>query len=338
MKQFIGTLTVLIFITIIPNAILGIARLYTGDTIPFVINRNKAMITPKESPDSAIHISRVFPKSDLSREAVYGLDSIVKYTDRFGFSNVVENRSPGILYMGDSFLSDHHLSSSEGLQSLTNQKSGKNICYNISSMGCSGFRVYNELKNNYFKSTPKYIILEVVERNMYDAITKSYKELEQNLFKTEPYNNLFFDLILGNNVKNLRKSKLFGEYGPKTGTERKINKDNIWFLNNQLTPLTESNIDEMIGCMIKTKALLRKKGVKIIYILAPDKESMFPGVFGTSKLGALQDEMRDNGIEFIDVYSRLKENGPRYYFAGDTHWNGEAIEVVTDSVVSRCSF
>ena len=83
---------------------------------------------------------------------------------------------------------------------------------------------------------------------------------------------------------------------------------------------------------------LKADNIKIVYVIAPDKESLFPNIFGKSNLEKLQFEMRKNEIPFIDMYSKMLNQGVKFYYLGDTHWNQNALNLLTDQVYDKfCS-
>jgi hypothetical protein len=47
--------------------------------------------------------------------------------------------------------------------------------------------------------------------------------------------------------------------------------------------------------------------------------------------------MRKNGIDFIDMYTYMLNKGNSFYYLGDTHWNLNAINLLTDQVFDKLS-
>ncbi len=337
MKRFLTYGTFLLAIAVLPNFSIGILRMHAGDRIPYAINRDKSYVTTEQAQvKQPYQLFPVFAVTDMSRKPVWK-DSILRSNDAFGFSNMVENRTPEILFIGDSYFNDPHFTTTEGIQATTNKHFQQNIAYNIGKSECAGFKVYNELNDCFFKKKPALIVFEVVERNAFDVITKAPAELRSNSFKTTPYKHYYADLLLGNNLKGLDKSKLVKKEKkpPVSGTVRTINGRKIWFLNNSLTEVSDPGLKTMVDSMKVIRDLLNKRQIQVLFLIGPDKESTYPALYGSSYLRSLQQKMRAQHLDFIDAHAALEGNGLKYYYDGDTHWNQQAINLVCDSVAKR---
>jgi hypothetical protein len=121
MKIFISKIITLILILLLLNYILGIIRLKIGDPITYTSNRNSELITLNQQKFLINLQMKILPINEMSNEPAYGKDSVKKTFDQFGFSNVIQNRSPYLLYIGDSFFDDPLLNSVDGILSLTNK-------------------------------------------------------------------------------------------------------------------------------------------------------------------------------------------------------------------------
>ena len=320
-----------------PNIIIGIIRNYFKDPIPYFENYRKYFLTGN-AKNSKINM---YEKSlgffcDMSKQMEYpfGNDSILRVYDKFGFSNVYQNKFPDIIFIGDSFLNDPFTSCNNGIQSLTDNMFNRKISYNIGSEGCCGFKVYNELMNIFFQKKPKLIVFEVVERNAKDNILKATAELKNRTEQTDIFKYLFLDLIFGDNYKSLEQSNIFKKKKvySNLGYEHFVENRKIWFLNNKLTRISAPDIENIIQSMKVIKQILIEKNIQIIFVIAPDKESVFPKMFGVSNLEILQNEMVNNNIDYIDMYTPMLNHGINYYSLGDSHWNANAIKLFSHQV------
>lgn len=328
MKKIITKSILLLSVVILINLLMGWIRLKAGDDIPYTMNLRDEFITAnqyKAFKDTTMYMKA---RTDMGHDSVNLPNGNLRVLDHFGFSNVAENNAPDLLYIGDSFFDDQLLNSSDGLQSLTNKKLGKNCSYNIGAHGCSGFNVYNELSAQYFTQKPKIIFFETVERALYAHIIDAFEQLEQHKFKTVQHHYYGMDLLLGANFSNLKQSKLWHkETSVNFGTPRMLDGNKIWFLRNRLSSFAD--LSGVLEKMAKMQQILKLKNIRLVYIIAPDKESLYPQLFGTSGIVLLQELMRDLNIEFIDIHSALLQDPAKYYYASDTHWNGNAVDLLT---------
>ena len=339
MKKFILKTLLILFVSILPNVIVGFLRLGVNDFIPYTINYDLFQARyARYLEDSLINKSetvRVKPVGDLNNLSFAG-DPIIRSVDFFGFSNEYDNRRPEVLFIGDSFFNDPHLNSSMGIQSEVNKRLGKNSSYNIGNVSLCGFKVYNTLQQAFFTGKPKLIIFETVERNVVENIKRSLDELE-NHEKFSSFNHSFLDLILGNNFMNIQKSHLLHSTTPskKLGKMRRISNQQYWFLSNKLHRLTPLEIEQTVQLMKEIQDRLLKEQVNILFVVAPDKESVYPELFGNTDLQLLQEKMRTEGVNNIDMFASLLGKGEKCYYRGDTHWSYSAVKMLADSVVKR---
>lgn len=333
MKRFLLTGTGLLILAILPNFLAGILRFHAGDRIPFRIHTDQDLAWKLKHNTASFKQYPVRSIGDMSLQPVHS-SNILRIDDPFGFSNQTENRSPEILYSGDSFMNDPHTATDEGYQARTNRLLGFNASYNIGNHECGGFRVFNELTNGYFQQKPKLLICEAVERNAWRLFTEGPSELRTRKIKSIPYRLFFSDLILGNNFQHFQQSRLFREpERPKIGTARNTRNGRVWFLNNQRTDFSAYSLKQMADSMSLIHDVLAKQQIQVLFVIAPDKESMYPDLFGQSAIPTLQDSLRIRKIPFIDIYHSLTQLDGNAYFPGDTHWNELAIQRLTDSVV-----
>lgn len=329
MKQFLGKILVLSLLAISINLVVGFARLKVEDEIPFRVNKKEAFVTANHFNGRCD--TTVFAKSrtDLGHDSLNLPNGALRICDAYGFSNVVANNAPDILFIGDSFFDDPHINTKEGLQALCNKKLNRNASYNIGANGCSGFAVYNELLAKRFFKKPKIIFFETVERAMNTHILAAAKQLKSGEFKTIHHQYYGFDLLLGANCKDLSKSKLFFDKDDKKyGFIKKVEGKEIWFLRNKLSVYAE--LKSIVAAMVQMSNTLAKQNIKLVFVIAPDKESLYPKIFGTSKIELLYELMDQSQLERIDMYTAMLANPNDYYFATDTHWNGKAIALLAD--------
>ena len=333
MKKFINQLLLLSFISLLPNLLVGLIRLLMNDDmIPFSLNLSKDFELHAKKRESIYSFNKLPPPiNDMSNRPVSD-DSLIRSLDRYGSSNIQRNPAPVILYIGDSFFEDPRMNTIDGLQSQTNHLFNKNVSYNIGNTGNSGFQVYNELINSGFIRKPRLIVFEVVERHAASIFRKATSQLINNEIKTKKYNYFFADFILGNNFNELVHSKIFKRGRSVTGTPKYLGQDTVWFMNNKLTNFSDTIANALADSMIVIRDHLKKESVDIIFVIAPDKESLYPEIYGKSNLLKLHKAMLDRGIDFINMHTEMENKGKLYYYDGDTHWNKEAIMLLINKL------
>lgn len=329
MKQFLKKISVFCLLALSLNLLIGIARLQVEDEIPYRVNKREAFVTANQFNgrcDTAVYVTS---RTDLGHDSLNLPKGVLRICDAYGFSNAQANSNPDILFIGDSFFDDPHLNTSEGLQAMCNKQLHRNAAYNIGANGCSGFAVYNELRAKAFLNKPKIIFFETVERAMNTHILGAAKQLKSGEFKSIQHHYYGLDLLLGANCKDLSASKLFfDKEDKKYGYIKKVDGKEIWFLRNRLSVFAE--LKSIVAAMLRMRNTLAQQNIKLVFVIAPDKESLYPKIFGTSKIELLYELMQQSELECIDMYTAMMANPNDYYFATDTHWNGKAIALLAD--------
>jgi hypothetical protein len=332
MKKMILKSVSLLSVALLVNAALGLVRLRLGDEIPYKTNIREQYFTDNQYKGRCDTTVYVHTRTDLGHDSIHLPQGLLRIYDHYGFSNMTENKSPELLFIGDSFFEDPQLSTTEGIQALCNQKMNRNGSYNIGAHGCSGFKVYNELSEQYFSQKPRLIIFETVERALSTHIEEALLDLRKHRYKTLQHHYYGFDLLLGANFCNLKESKLFfTKEDKKYGTLRTVRGKEVYFLRNKCS--IYANLKYIVNQMKEIKDILRHQNIQIVFVVAPDKESMYPELFGASSLAALQALMQQNGIAYLDVYSPMRQDPDAFYFRSDTHWNEKALDLLSSLAV-----
>ncbi len=330
MKKFILKASLFIGIILSINLVMGFVRLQLKDEITYRRNQQAKCVTINQyvgRADTQMYLKTV---TDLRLDSIALPLGIHRIYDAYGFSNAFPNKAPKILFIGDSFLDDPHIATDSGIQASCDKALHQHLSYNIGGHNCSGFAVYNDLMlRKAFTDKPKLIVLETVERYLHDNITDAYYQLLEGKLKSNHDCYFGMDLLFGNNFKDLRESKYFyhAAEAPRFGQFSQIvDKDTVWFLRNKLSQIT--TVEHIVQLMQKLKQLLEQQNIQIVYVIAPDKESLYPQFFGASQLDTIQKVMHQEGIPYIDIYTQLKGNPLFYYYNSDTHWNGNAIKLL----------
>ena len=267
---------------------------------------------------------------DLSGEPL-NKQPLLLIEDKYRFVNEQPNPAPEILLCGDSFFRSRRDNDSGGLQSIINEVFKCNLSYSIGGPGCSGFKVYNELLKNGEISPPKIIVLEVVERNL-GAWKNLSQQLLNNETRTVPYRYYGLDLLIGNNFRNFdikwHKNVLQKRGRISGGYVKEINGKKIHFVSNKVTVYESKFLDEIVGELQKTRDILKDRHIELVVTIAPDKETLYPEIFGVSSLNTFHERMSKAGIHNINLIPELSRDPAHFYFNGDSHWNSYATYIL----------
>lgn len=332
MKRILLKLSCFLALAISVNASVGYLRYKVEDEIPYKQNRRAAYMTQHQFLGRAGKKMMLKTRTDLGHDSLNLPHGIWRVFDAYGFSNVQVNPQPKILFIGDSFLDDPHTPTNQGVQYWCNHFLGANWSYNIGANGCSGFAVFNELyRDRFFKQKPRLVVFETVERAMFDHISDADNQLKKGLTKTKPQRFHGLDLLLGNNLKDLKESKLWAKNKDKKyGFVKEYQKKKYWFLRNKCSVIQQKQ--SVIVWMKDIKAQLTQQGIDVVFVIAPDKESIFPDFFGPSQIPQWHELMREEGLAYIDMYSAMLSDPDAYYHASDTHWNTLALKLLAQKV------
>ncbi len=326
MKKFLRKFLLIIGSVILINLLLGLIRLMVDDrNIPYIINQKENTMVLDYEKKESFYSEKQFAVSNLSRDTLY---SITKTRDAYGFSNAMENKNPELLFIGDSYFYDTHISTNEGLQASCNKMLGGNISYNLGSVDNSNFKVYNELLQAKYITKPKVIVMEILEEYLHTWLDLK-NQIENNSIKTQNVNYYGLDLVFGNNFSNWKDSKIFPDNRTlKSGISREIDGETIHFLRGTQKKFSANEIDSLVKVLKYVQQHFEKQNTKIIFILVPNKESLYPNLFGKSQFEEIQKSWENNKIKHINLFSYFWQNPFQYYFKGDTHWNKNATDLL----------
>lgn len=332
MKKFLYQFLVVLIAALTPNILMGLYRLEVGDKLlPFTVNLNSGTMIPGLSHKSKRDTSYVnVILGDLSGEPI-NEHPVKVIEDKFRFVNEQPNPSPEIIFCGDSYFRGKHDNVSMGLQSKVNELFNRNISYSLGGAFCSGFKVYNEMLKYGEISQPEIIVLEVVERNL-GAWENLSQQLINNETKTVPYKYYGLDFLIGNNFRDFNiewhKNVLLKRGRISDGNSKVINGKKIHFLNNKVTVYKSRFLDEIVSELQKSRDILKGRNIELVVIIAPDKETLYPEIFGISSLDTFHDRMSKAGIHNINLRPALSKDPGHFYFDGDSHWNSYARNVL----------
>jgi hypothetical protein len=336
MKHFLIKSSSIFFVVILLNFSIGIIRLFNADpALPYSINRSKEFINTNQKY-GRVNLRNTSKrkefKLDLSGEV------IVKYNftdvfDSLGFRNFYSNKNPEILFIGDSFFDDPYISAENGLNSKVKNS------MNISTWGeTPGLGIYNNLKEKgYFNRIPKFIFFEVSERKAERVLSGLYLELISNEYKVKKYEYYYADLIFGANFKDLKVKSVLGSKAGKNSTKSQIEPvdidgSKVYFRSRKINKIKVTA--ELINSVKNVVNYFRNLNCEVVFVIAPDKESFYPELFGETTLSLLHKTFLQHEIGYIDMYNKIYKQPDfrSFYHRGDTHWNEKAFELLINEI------
>jgi hypothetical protein len=333
MKLFIIRLFKILLIFTTPNFLIGIYRLQKNDeSLVYTQNlQNSRFIFnyPEKTTWETHHSSRL-KSGDLSEKKIRIPPGYYRF-DEFGFSNNYPNSTPKIILIGDSYFHDPGNGTNCGFQASIDSKIGSRVTYNLGAVMNSSFKTYNELlKLKKINTQPQIIVLEIVERNFHRHWRTLYVDLINKKRKREQNHFLGLDLLFANNIKNF-KCPINREKNWQLSTSSN-SKEQMCFLNNRTTIFNEVEITRTVDDLKKCQIELLKSNCKLLVVVVPDKETCYPQIFGKSSYNEIMTEMNKQKIDHLNLLPYFSKKPQYFYYLYDTHWNQNAINLVTDLI------
>ena len=320
MKRFISKTALYVILGLLPNILMGVIRIYLGDkNMPFQINKEgRSHQEAILNPYATFYKDR---KTDLSHDT---FKHVKNNRDANGLSNVQPNKQPDVVFIGDSFFADLLCSSDSGIQARCNRMLGYNAAYNLGYVSSANFKLYNEYIKKGIIAEPKIIICEISE-----AYTSRWLSLKAELLsgkqRTKITNYYGLDFLLGNNFSGINYAKLLHRNNYLV-YKKMIDSVPVYFAYNRTTHIPTNQVGAIATDLLFIQDYFLRKNIQIYFLIAPDKESLYPSLFGPSGLGRINETFTKCGVHIIDIYTDLLHDPRKYYYDGDLHWNDQALK------------
>jgi len=251
-------------------------------------------------------------------------------TDNLGFRNNSFISNPDVLVIGDSFIVGCSLHQDSILTNTLNKKTkGSLTFYNIASATFSDFI---QLLNLQIIQKPKIVIFSIVECDDPPAI----RYLSYN-YKTSYFSIIKYKLTRSYCQKYLssmisRKSIPFFPQSP-------IN-EKMFFLDIKQE---EHNVVENANIIKTYKNFCDSLSIDFIFLPMPNKKTVYfeevPFSEQPNYLLELAKELDKLGImniNTLEIYNNFRANNEkRIYHYDDIHWNWDAVNIISDTILSR---
>tara|TARA_Y100000589_G_scaffold294737_1_gene300626 strand:+ start:74 stop:1165 length:1092 start_codon:yes stop_codon:yes gene_type:complete len=120
--------------------------------------------------------------------------------------------------------------------------------------------------------------------------------------------------------------------------------------SNQPLYKSESHVNNYINQKLTFKNFLKDKGIKYLFVIAPDKSTIYPeylpdyaqdyqykkSIFSEKVSKKLLSVLGDSFLNLRDPLLKAKENNPHFlYYLWDTHWNKRGANIAQAYITNR---
>jgi len=296
-----------------------------------------------------------YPNMDLRKQeegdlAYYTRCAVKKdvrwVTDKYGYrkSNVIIKKHP-IVIVGDSNIAGSSLSQEELLSEILEKNLGQSV-YPLASERLRAVFQHNLLKKNL----PEIVILASIERDLPEGLSplkprdfttpSRFDRLVEDM-RFNPVvqrTAVVIDRIFKGNMLNYLRARLNGS-GPSQRRVLSGKECPIFFLQgaaiNEDSP--RSRVDTAVERINKYDDFLKKRGIRLIFLPIPNKETIHYQHLKTKKpdfLERLTGRLEELNIEVINTQKVFddfyQKTGSMLYHGDDSHWNALGVRITAD--------
>jgi len=299
--------------------------------------------------------AQFYPNMDLRKQeegdlAYYTRCAVKKdvrwVTDKYGYrkSNVIIKKHP-IVIVGDSNIAGSSLSQEELLSEILEKNLGQSV-YPLASERLRAVFQHNLLKKNL----PEIVILASIERDLPEGLSplkprdfttpSRFDRLVEDM-RFNPVvqrTAVVIDRIFKGNMLNYLRARLNGS-GPSQRRVLSGKECPIFFLQgaaiNEDSP--RSRVDTAVERINKYDDFLKKRGIRLIFLPIPNKETIHYQHLKTKKpdfLERLTGRLEELNIEVINTQKAFddfyQKTGSMLYHGDDSHWNALGVRITAD--------
>lgn len=322
--------------------------------LPFIYSFYASFSTGDLSRIGYINIPRGYRKSVQKDQPETGKKHIT--------FEEIDNKPVDVIVIGDSFtdnnfFNDYFADKVGGRHLYLNKFSTERSLNTIAILANSGF--LRKLK-------PKYLVIEIVERDCYvdkfnseqsvtiNEINNFYRAIADNKRKNERPNlakflnrfhyKFWFFAITYNLSENAFLSKVI--YKKLNKDSFSVYSDKLYFLEEDLQSLElvnrEDSVKDLNNKLNILSEKLKKEGITLVFIPAPNKYTIYQDriinlTHPKSEFFQKFAKMHKKYV-YIDSYKIIKEeleNGvPDLYYLEDSHWSWKGMKLVIDQTIN----
>ena len=291
-------------------------------------------------------------QGDIAHHTIYAVEKKVEWhTDRFGYRNRDEDKTPEIVIIGDSNTVGAGLTQSNILSEVLSKRLGTWV-YSFAPASLNTFLRERRLTND----KPRVVVVATIEWDI-----PSLRSLKPELASPSGFERKFMDLRSGIKesralqsvavpIDRLFKANMLHYY--RASLRRTVNSflpgeepvppqepgaPSIRFFLGDLAlkDVPPDRLQQTLTVVRSYNELLRRMGIRFIFLPIPNKENIYHDLLPSKKkpvfLARLIEKLNEEGIETIDLQSVFDEiyrkRGPVLYPPDDSHWNAEGIRI-----------
>jgi SGNH hydrolase-like domain, acetyltransferase AlgX len=130
-------------------------------------------------------------------------------------------------------------------------------------------------------------------------------------------------------------------------------RPSVRYLVERQTGAPESKVADPLQAIRSFRDQLQERGIRLLVVPVPNKESVYPGMLATRAEGAgvvvceqtrrLLDQLDQAGVEYVDLFAvfrrasqeESRSRSRRLYLAQDSHWSPEGAQVAAAAAARR---
>jgi len=267
-------------------------------------------------------------------------------TDKYGYrmSNVTIKIHP-IVIVGDSNIAGSSLSQEELLSEILEKNLGQSV-YPLASERLRAVFQHNLLKKNL----PEIVILASIERDIPDGLSplKPRDFITPSRFdrlaEAIRFNSVVqqiavvIDRIFKGNMLNYLRARINGS-SPSLRRVVARGECPIFFLQGASINVNASTkqVETAVERITKYDDFLKKRGIRLIFLPIPNKETIHYQYLKTKKpdfLERLTGRLEELNVEVINTQKAFddfyQKTGSMLYHADDSHWNALGVRITAD--------
>jgi alginate O-acetyltransferase complex protein AlgJ len=117
----------------------------------------------------------------------------------------------------------------------------------------------------------------------------------------------------------------------------------VFYASEHFGPVTEADVTSAIEALIKLRGELAKRGTRLLYVVVPEKQSIFGELYPSSApaktpltlLHSYLTRLKEAGIDVVDLYAKYAQartgDAPLYY-RDDSHWTPYGVELAAEEI------
>lgn len=303
----------------------------------------------------------MYEVGDLGRHTPYEVKKLTTWkTDELGYRNDQYVYSPDVLLIGDSFFAGASLTQDSTVGDLLQNKLDSvynNHLHKVYNISINGFEKFEYLLKAKKLSKPKVIVFSIVERSVNslpefqsDESISVKQKIKNYIINKLPYQvPVFIDRLakqsflryLNVKINHLEPAGLFIKQNGVRAEKKMLFRDSSNLKIFRAEVVTSGSINALLSYQKYCKA----NGIKFIFVPIPDKETIYYDKVSLNNtqsdyLLRLDSALKKNDISSVNVFNLFNEKkmtdpATVLYQYDDTHWNSNAVNIVTDALIQK---